>query len=132
MSSNDSGSGGDTGGATTGRNVWDFLTVLAVLVVLVVITIFLVKHYKDSKDAASILGIVTPVLGAAFGVVLGYATGNATGQTQGANNTKAKIKRDLGPVLDQVSDTTARSLPDEHQAAITPSLEHVRGYIRGL
>jgi hypothetical protein len=131
MSANDTGASGDTG-ATTGRNIWDFLTVLAVLGVLVVLTIFLVKHYSGVKDAASILGIVTPVLGGAFGVVLGYATGNATGQTQGANTTKAKIKRDLAPVLDQASETATRELPDEHQSRIAPPLEHVRGYLNAL
>ena len=131
MSANDTGGNGDTG-ATTGRNIWDFLTVLAVLGVLVVLTIFLVKHYSDVKDAASILGIVTPVLGGAFGVILGYATGNATGQTQGANTTKAKIKRDLAPVLDQASETATRELPDEHQTRIAPPLEHVRGYLNAL
>jgi hypothetical protein len=131
MSANDAGGSGDTG-ATSGRNIWDFLTVVAVLGVLVVLTIFLVKHYSDVKDAASILGIVTPVLGGAFGVVLGYATGNATGQTQGAKTTKAKIKRDLSPVLDQASETATRELPDEHQSRIAPPLEHVRGYLNAL
>ncbi len=131
MSANDTGASGDTG-ATTGRNIWDSLTVLAVLGVLVVLTIVLVKHYSDVKDAASILGIVTPVLGGAFGVVIGYATGNATGQTQGANTTKAKIKRDLAPVLDQASETATRELPDEHQSRIAPPLEHVRGYLNAL
>ena len=131
MSAKDTGGSGDTG-AATGRNIWDFLTALAVLGVLVVVTVFLVKHYSDVKDAASILGIVTPVLGAAFGVVLGYATGNATGQTQGANTTKAKIKRDLAPVLDQASETATRELPSEHQSRIAPPLEHVRGYLNAL
>jgi hypothetical protein len=131
MSANDTGGRGDTG-AKTGRNIWDFLTVLAVLGVLVVLTTFIVKHYSDVKDAASILGIVTPVLGGAFGVVLGYATGSATGRTQGANTTKAKIKRDLAPVLDQASETATRELPDEHQSRIAPPLEHLRGYVNAL
>ena len=129
---NAGGGGGNGGGGGLGRNAWDFSTVLVVLVFLAGMTLFLVRHYSDVNNAATILGILTPVLGAVFGVTIGYSAGNTTGQAQGANDAKAKIKSDLQPTLDNLANTATNQVPEEHHAAITPTIEQARGYLRAL
>src|SRR5262249_23721822 len=84
-------------------------------------------HYKAVNDTATILGIITPVLGAVFGVTIGYSAGNSTGQATGANNAKQKIKADLLPKLDVVAQNRARIPGDIH-----PELDQAIGYIQAL
>jgi uncharacterized membrane protein YkvI len=111
----------------SGSNLYDVIRVSLVLAFLAVITIFLVQHYKAVNDTATILGILTPVLGAVFGVAIGYSAGNSTGQATGADNAKQKIKADLLPKLDAVAQNRARIPGDIH-----PELDQAIGYVQAL
>ena len=116
----------------SGRNAWDFATVLAVLVFLAVVTIYLAHRYTSVNSTATILGIITPVLGAVFGVTIGYTAGNTSGQAQGATAAKAKIKSDLQPTFDQLASSMRERVPVEHHAELSPSVEGARAYLKAL
>jgi hypothetical protein len=116
----------------SGRNAWDFATVLAVLVFLAVVTIYLAHRYTSVNSAATILGIISPVLGAVFGVTIGYSAGNKSGQAQGESAAKTKIKNDLQPTLDELASTMHEQVPVEHHSALSPSVEGARAYLRAL
>ena len=94
----------DTGGDSAtpaAANVWSFAIALVVIGALVGLTVFLVRHYGDVKDAASILGIAAPVLGAAFGATIGYAAGSTKGKADGEKSAKKYIKAKLADKLAQ-------------------------------
>lgn len=92
------------------------------LAALVVLTLLVIRHYgQDAQKAATILGIVAPVLAAVVGGTLGYYAGSTTGQASGA----AKVKQQL--------DTPVKTL-DAHLAAGAPAAEASQaiGELKGM
>jgi len=110
----------------TGRNEYDVAIVAMALVFLGLVTFLVVRHYSTANDAATILGILTPVIGAIFGASIGYSAGNAAGKSEGAALARSRIKADLGPDLASMAHETA--LPEKTKVTVA----QLNGYLSGL
>jgi hypothetical protein len=100
--------------ATSGRDKWDFWTVVAVLVALVIIVVILVvAFHKRPAVIATVLGILVPVLAAVFG----YAGGNTAGKRTGRQEVRAAVTPQLKQIRAQATEVAVPLAPHTQPVA---------------